>query len=167
MLILGIDPGSRVTGYGMVESRVGHLRVVDYGTIVPPAGLDLMDRLLHIAAALDRLALRAHPDVAAIEDMFHARNSRVALQLAQVRGVAMLSLRRAGLTVHEYAPRLVKKVVTGYGAADKEQVSRMVRVLLHLEGPMPAFDASDALAIAICHAHSSSLVQRLQQAARA
>ncbi len=166
MLILGIDPGSRVTGYGMVESRVGSLRAVDFGTIVPPPGLDLIDRLPHIAAALDRLAERANPDVAAIEDLFHARNSRVALQLAQVRGVALLSLLRAGLPVHEYAPRLVKKAVTGYGAADKEQVSRMVRMLLHLEGSLPAGDASDALAVAICHAHSSTSLQQTRLAAR-
>jgi crossover junction endodeoxyribonuclease RuvC len=156
MLILGIDPGSGATGYGLVESRSGRLRAAEFGSIVPPRGLHLLDRLPHIAAALERLVASWRPDQAAVEDLFHARNSRVALMLGHVRGAALLPLVRAGVPVHAYAPRLVKKAVAGYGAAEKEQVRRMVRILLGLRDGRLSLDASDALAVAICHAHSST-----------
>lgn len=154
MLILGLDPGSSSTGYGLVESRPGRLRAVAYGTLSPPRGLSFLQRLPHIAAALEELAARTRPDVVAAEDVFVSRNLRVALMLGHARGAALLPLLRAGIPVHEYPARLVKKAVTGYGAADKEQVRRMVGVLLALQGRLPALDASDALAAAICHAHA-------------
>jgi crossover junction endodeoxyribonuclease RuvC len=153
MLILGLDPGSSLTGYGLVESRPGRLRAVEYGTFSPPRGLPLLERLPHISLALERLVRRTRIDAVAAEDLFVARNLRVALQLGHVRGAALLPLVRAGVPVHEYPTRMVKKAVTGYGAADKEQVRRMVRVLLALQGASLAVDASDALAVAICHAH--------------
>ena len=166
MLILGIDPGSNATGYGMVESRAGRLLAVSYGMIVPPRGQAFLQRLPALAAFLETLIERVRPDVAAVEDLFHARNSRVALQLGHVRGAVLLPLLKAGIPIAEYAPRLVKKAVTGYGAAEKDQVRRMVRILLGLRGPSPDFDASDALAVAICHAHSASY-HRLREAAGA
>ncbi|MBI1950771.1 MAG: crossover junction endodeoxyribonuclease RuvC [Acidobacteria bacterium] len=167
MLILGIDPGSGSTGYGVVESRSGRLRALAHGTIVPPPGLLFLDRLPHIAAAVETLVREVAPDGAAVEDVFHARNSRVALQLGHVRGAALLPLLRAGVPVHEYSPRLVKKAVTGSGAAEKEQVRRMVRLLLRLGDAPLALDASDALAVAICHAHSSPFPGFCEAAARA
>ena len=154
MLILGIDPGSSTTGYGVVESRSGRLRALAHGTIVPPRGLPFLERLPHIAAAIEGLVRTVAPDGAAVEDVFHARNSRVALQLGHVRGAALLPLLRARVPVYEYSPRLVKKAVTGSGAAEKEQVRRMVRLLLGIRDPCLPLDASDALAVAICHAHS-------------
>lgn len=154
MLILGIDPGSGSTGYGVVESRGGRLRALAHGTIVPPPGLPFLERLPHIAAAVESLARAVAPDGAAVEDVFHARNSRVALQLGHVRGAALLPLLAARVPIYEYSPRLVKKAVTGSGAAEKEQVRHMVRLLLGLRDASLPLDASDALAVAICHAHS-------------
>ena len=153
MLILGLDPGSSATGYGLVESRAGRLRAVTFGTIVPPRGLPFLERLPYIASALEAVIARARPDAAAAEDIFMARNSRVALKLGHVRGAALLPLLRGGIPVFEYPARLVKKTVTGYGAAEKEQVRHMVRLLLALHSSSLALDTSDALAVAICHAH--------------
>ena len=155
MLVLGIDPGSNATGYGLVESRPGTLRAVAYGAIVPARGLGFLERLPEIASALERIVERTRPDGVAVEDLFHGRNSRVALQLGHVRGAALLPLLRAGLPIFAYPPRLVKKAVAGYGGADKDQVRRMVRILLGLHERPLALDASDALAVAICHAHSA------------
>jgi crossover junction endodeoxyribonuclease RuvC len=155
MLILGLDPGSSSTGYGVVDSRSGRLRVVIFGTISPPRNLPFLQRLPHIARSLEELLVRVRPDAAAAEDIFMARNSRVALKLGHVRGAALLPLLTAGIPVHEYPARLVKKTVTGYGAAEKEQVRRMVGILLGMRTDELALDASDALAVAICHAHSS------------
>lgn len=166
MRILGLDPGSSATGYGIVESRAGRLRAVVRGTISPPRGLPFLNRLPYIASALEELLHRHQPDVAAVEDVFVARNSRAALKLGQARGAALVPLLRSGLTVHEYAARLVKRNVVGYGGADKEQVRRMVRILLGLGTERLSFDASDALAVAICHAHLAAF-RRIATATRA
>jgi len=154
MLILGIDPGSQTTGYGLLDSTKGRLRALQHGSIVPPRGSAFLERLPHIADRIEEIVRTARPDAVAIEDLFHARNSKVALKLGHVRGASLLPILRAGLPVHAYAPRLVKKAVTGYGAAEKEQVRRMVRSLLGLHAGPLGLDASDALAVAICHAHS-------------
>ncbi len=167
MLILGIDPGSGSTGYGVIDSRAGRLRVLSRGAISPPADLPFLSRLPYIAAGIESLIRSVAPEGAAIEDVFHARNSRVALQLGHVRGAALLPLLQARVPVFEYSPRLVKKAVTGSGAAEKEQVRRMVRLLLGLgESPL-GLDASDALAVAICHAHSVPYHRLRESAARA
>ena len=167
MLILGIDPGSGSTGYGVVERLSGRLRALAHGTIVPPRGLPLLDRLPHIASAIETLIRTVAPDEAAVEDLFHARNSRVALQLGHVRGAALLPILRARVPVHAYPPRLVKKAVTGSGAAEKDQVRRMVRLLLGLRDASLPLDASDALAVAICHAHSIPIQGLREAVARA
>ncbi len=153
MRILGLDPGSSATGYGLIEYRAGTLRPLVFGVISPPRGLPFLQRLPHIACALEEL-LRDHPpDVAAVEDVFMARNSRAALKLGQARGAALVPLLRSGLPVHEYSTRFVKRAVAGYGGAEKEQVRHMVRTLLGLGDRPLTLDASDALAVAICHAH--------------
>jgi len=156
MLILGLDPGSNRTGFGLIDSRAGRLRLITFGIVRPPANLTFLLRLPHLLAALESLVDRTKPDVVAAEDLFVARNSRVALQLGHVRGVALVPFLRAGIPVHEYPPRLVKKTVTGYGAAEKEQVRKMVRLLVGVHDEDIPLDASDALAVAICHAHCRS-----------
>jgi crossover junction endodeoxyribonuclease RuvC len=153
MLILGLDPGSTRTGFGLIESGPARLRVITFGVIRPPARLSFLDRLPHLFTALGALVTRSRPDVVAAEDLFVARNSRVALQMGHVRGAALLPFLSAGIPVHEYPPRLIKKTVTGYGAAEKDQVRRMVRLLGGLHDTELPLDASDALAAAICHAH--------------
>ncbi|HEU4403608.1 MAG TPA: crossover junction endodeoxyribonuclease RuvC [Candidatus Polarisedimenticolia bacterium] len=166
MLILGIDPGSNATGYGLVESRAGRLTAITFGIIAPPRGLEFLERLPHIATALEQLLVETRPEAVAVEDLFHARNSRVALQLGHVRGAALLPLLKAGMPVHQYAPRLIKKAVAGYGGAEKEQVRRMVQILLGIRDSRMPLDASDALAVAICHAHSAPAL-RVREAAHA
>jgi crossover junction endodeoxyribonuclease RuvC len=155
MLILGLDPGSARTGYGLIESRGGRLRALTYGVIQPPRDTPFLERLPFIARQLEDLLRRARPDAAAAEDIFLARNTRVALKLGHVRGAALLPVLTAGIPVHEYATRLVKKTVTGFGGAEKEQVCRMVRMLLGVREEILVLDASDALAVAICHAHAA------------
>jgi crossover junction endodeoxyribonuclease RuvC len=156
MRILGLDPGSARTGYGLIESRAGRLVSLGYGVISPPRNAPFLERLPLLARRLETLVRDHRPDAIAAEDVFLARNARVALKLGHVRGIALLPALAAGIPVHEYAPRLVKKSVTGYGGAEKEQVRRMVRLLLGLREKDPVLDASDALAVAICHAHAAS-----------
>ena len=156
MRILGLDPGSSRTGFGLIESHAGRLTPVRYGVIAPPRDAPFLERLPLLARRLEMLVRDQRPDVIAAEDVFLARNARVALKLGHVRGIALLPALAAGIPVHEYAPRLIKKSVTGYGGAEKEQVRRMVRLLLGLGNQAPALDASDALAVAICHAHAST-----------
>jgi crossover junction endodeoxyribonuclease RuvC len=152
--ILGIDPGSHVTGYGVLESRGASLRLVSMGGIRPPARLDFSSRLLYIADALAALIGEVNPQEAAVEDLFHALNARSALKLAHLRGVVLAEIARGGVRLFEYAPRAVKKAVTGSGGADKEQVRGMVGRLLQQSFDRAPYDLSDALAVAICHAHS-------------
>lgn len=166
MLILGIDPGSIVTGYGVVESVDGRLRASAHGTIEPPGHLPFLDRVGYVAQAIESLVRTIAPDGAAVEDAFHAHNSRVALKLGCIRGAALVPLLKARVPVFEYAPRLVKKTVTGSGAAEKDQVRRMVRLLLGIGETALGFDASDALAVAICHAHALPHVRLRETAAR-
>lgn len=156
MLILGLDPGSSRTGYGLIESRAGRLHALEFGIVRPPPGLAFLDRLPHVARGLQAIIARNRPDAVAAEDIFLARNPRTALKLGEARGAALLPLLQAGIAVHEYAPHFVRKTVTGYGGADKEQVRRMVRMLLGLRDAEMTLDASDALAVAICHAHAGA-----------
>jgi crossover junction endodeoxyribonuclease RuvC len=157
MRVLGIDPGSTATGYGLVEEHAGGLRAAAYGVITPPAGASFPCRLLHIHRELQALLARLQPDCAAVEAVFFARNVQSALRLGQARGVALLALAEAAVAIHEYSALEVKQAVTSYGQAQKTQVQQMVRLLLGLaEVPEPA-DAADALAAAICHHHAARL----------
>lgn len=155
MLAIGIDPGTATTGYGLVQEKDGSLTVLDYGVIQTAPELEMPERLLEIYRQLNRIILLHRPESSAVEKLFFQRNVRTALSVGQARGVILLALAEARLPVFEYTPLEVKQAVVGYGGADKNQVQQMVRALLSLnEIPQPD-DAADALAIAICHLHSS------------
>lgn len=156
MRVFGIDPGSVRTGYGCVESDGTRHRLILCGTLAPPGGAALADRLHVIHDGLSRLLRDTSPDCVVIEDLFHARNVRSALVLGHARGVALLAAVEAGLPLVEYTPAEVKLATVGYGRADKTQVQQMVKLLLGLSAPPSPHDAADALAVAICHAHSGS-----------
>ncbi|HLE52943.1 MAG TPA: crossover junction endodeoxyribonuclease RuvC [Anaerolineales bacterium] len=158
MLVIGIDPGTAITGYGLVrEGEDGSLALVDYGAIVTPSDQPLNLRLLELYRRLKELLLLHRPDSGAVEKLFFARNVRTALAVGQARGVVLLALAETKVPLGEYTPLEVKQAVAGYGKADKNQVQQMVRALLGLaEVPYPD-DAADALAIAICHVHSDRL----------
>ncbi len=153
--VLGIDPGSQRTGYGLVDCHPGGERYVASGCI-DVAGRHMVWRLQRIYAEVCTLVRLHRPDFIAIESVFLHRNPDSALKLGQARGVALCAATMLGAPVHEYAPRAIKLAVTGYGAAGKPQVAQMVRTLLRLQA-VPAADASDALAVALCHAQSRRL----------
>src|SRR5262252_3353429 len=167
MRVLGIDCGTEYTGYGVVELRADDsLLCLDCGAIKVPPREPMPTRLSRISSRLQELIAEHRPDMVAIEDVFHAVNVKSALKLGQVRGVAMLAASRAGLDVAEYSPLSIKSAVVGYGRAEKGQVQHMVARLLDLaEIPEPP-DAADALAIAICHVHTSTTLARQRVAAR-
>lgn len=152
MRILGIDPGSRVTGYGVVVANGRELGFVACGTIRTAAEADFSRRLLIIFQDLCEVIGTHGPEVAAVEDMFVDRNPRSALKLGQARGAAVVAALHNSLPVYDYPARVVKQSVAGYGQAEKAQVQHMVRALLGLDAN-PSKDAADALAVAICHAH--------------
>jgi len=152
--IFGIDPGSDRTGYGCVETDGSRHRLVAFGAIACPARASFPDKLLVIHSHLVALIAQWRPDCAAIENVFYATNVRSALKLGHARGVAMLAAVEAGLPVAEYSPAEIKRAVVGYGRAEKQQVGRMVQLVLGLDAPPSPHDAADALAVAICHAHS-------------
>jgi len=157
MRVLGIDPGTATTGYGVVEEVEGDLRPLVFGVIRTPADEPLPVRLQSIYQALKELAAEWAPTAAAVEELFFSRNVRTAMSVGQARGVTLLALADIGLDVAEYTPLAIKQAVTGYGNADKAQVQEMVRLLLGLaKAPRPD-DAADALAVAICHLHSARL----------
>ena len=152
MLVLGLDPGSRHTGYGLVERRGSSLRALAFGRISPSLRLDLAARLAQFVNDLSELLDIWHPAVAALESPFHGRNSRSLVVLAQARGALLATLGARGVPTGEVTPAQVKVAVTGYGRAEKPQVARMVQVLLSLNGQPLEPDAADALAVAICYA---------------
>lgn len=156
MRILGIDPGYAITGYAFLDYQDSRFTVLDYGLIQTQAETPFPNRLLTIHQSLDSLCQRWHPEVMAIEELFFARNTTTAIGTAQARGVAIVSCARLGIPVYEYTPMQVKVAVTGYGKAEKAQVQEMVRVLLHLKKIPKPDDVADAIAIAICHAHSGN-----------
>jgi crossover junction endodeoxyribonuclease RuvC len=151
--IIGIDPGSRITGYGVIEKQGHRLGFVTCGTIRTVAEKDFSSRLLVIFNGLLGVIEQHHPEVAAVEDLFVAHNARSALKLGQARGAAVVAAMQQNLPVHDYSARKVKQAVAGYGQASKEQVQQMVQTLLELSG-VPSSDAADALAVAICHANN-------------
>jgi crossover junction endodeoxyribonuclease RuvC len=155
MIILGVDPGSRHTGYGAIDTDGRRHRLVEMGVLDPSPSQDLPRRLCFIHTRLSELIARLRPDVMAVEDMFHARSLRSALVLGQVRGVVLLAAAQCSLDVRSFPPATVKLQVTGYGQAEKSQVAFMVSRLLALPA-QEAGDASDALAVALCQAHQAT-----------
>lgn len=153
MRILGLDPGTATTGYGIVDAEDGRLTAVAYGTITTPAKMEMPYRLQMIQQELQQLIDEFQPDTAGIEEVFFGRNVTTAITVGQARGVLMLTLVNADIPIGEYSPPKIKDAVTGYGKADKQQVQLMVRNLLDLtETPRPD-DAADGLAVAITHYH--------------
>lgn len=157
MRVLGIDPGSETTGWGVVEGDARRYRLVDFGALRASPRHRFAARLLKISDGVEELLARFRPDVCAVEEAFFAANAKTALKLGQVRGVVLVAAERARVEIAEYAPRLVKQTIVGYGAAEKHQVQEMVRVLLALRAAPAPFDASDALAVAITHLHHPGL----------
>ena len=164
MRILGIDPGYGITGFGLIESQRGTSRLLQCGAITTPAGMDFSARLEIIYEDMRNLLEMAKPDAVAIEELFFGQNVTTGIGVAQSRGVILLAIRQAGLEVTSYKPMQVKQAVVGYGNATKHQVQDMTNRLLNLpEMPKPD-DAADAIAIALCHARSStSLLAQLQK----
>ncbi|HUR32453.1 MAG TPA: crossover junction endodeoxyribonuclease RuvC [Vicinamibacterales bacterium] len=154
MKIFGIDPGSDRTGYGCVDTDGSRHRIITSGAIRTRASAPFPEKLLTIHDGLATLLGECRPDCVAIENLFHASNARSALKLGHARGVAMLAAVQSGAAVFEYTPAEVKRAVVGYGRAEKQQVQQMVKLILGLAVLPTPFDASDALAVAICHSHS-------------
>ena len=156
MRIFGIDPGSERTGYGCVETDGRRTHLVACGAITATAADSFPDRLARIHRELAAQLAAHRPDCVAIENLFHANNVRSALKLGHARGVAMLAAVEAGCEVVEYTPTEIKRAVVGYGRAEKHQVGQMIKLLLGLKAVPTPHDASDALAVAICHLHSAA-----------
>lgn len=157
MKVFGIDPGSARTGYGCVQSDGTRHRLIACGAITSPASRSFPEKLKTIHAELATLIAQHQPDCVAIENLFHAINAQSALKLGHARGVAMLAAVEAGVPIFEYTPAEVKQSVVGYGRAEKRQVQSMIQLLLGLAAPPAPFDASDALAIAVCHLHKMNV----------
>jgi crossover junction endodeoxyribonuclease RuvC len=151
MIIMGIDPGSRRTGWGVIRHAGGRSRHLAHGTIALGGRPPLPERLVTLAEAVEGILRQHHPEACAVERIFHAKNARSALVLGHARGVALCQVARAGVALFEYAPSEVKRALAGTGGAGKSQVGRMVRVLLGHPAPIEE-DAADALALALTHA---------------
>jgi crossover junction endodeoxyribonuclease RuvC len=165
VLVLGIDPGTAITGYGLVhEDEGGALALVDCGVITTPAGQPLPGRLQAIYRGLRDVIHQHRPDASAVEELFFSRNVRTALSVGHARGVTLLALADAGLPIAEYKPLAVKQAVAGYGGADKGQVQEMVRLILNLEEVPKPDDAADAVAVAVCHIHSARMSALIEDA---
>lgn len=154
MIIMGIDPGFAITGYGVVKYEGNRFSVIDYGAVTTEATMKMSERLLHLHESLKELINRHKPDAVSIEELFFNKNIKTALNVGHGRGVALLTAAQSGIPVFEYTPLQVKQSVVGYGRAEKAQVQQMVKVLLNLSTVPKPDDVADALAVAICHGHS-------------
>lgn len=154
MIILGIDPGFAITGYGIIKYEGNKFSVIDYGKIETNAGVQLCKRLLAINEKLDELIFKYKPNAVSVEKLFFNKNIKTALDVGHGRGVAIFSAAKAGVEVFEYTPLQVKQSVSGYGRADKTQIQKMVKLILNLDKIPKPDDIADALAVAICHGHS-------------
>ncbi|OLB58459.1 MAG: crossover junction endodeoxyribonuclease RuvC [Ktedonobacter sp. 13_1_20CM_3_54_15] len=157
-IALGVDPGTAIVGYAVVSARGDDLSMIACDVITTPARMPLAERFQQIYQGLVEIIGIYHPQEAAIEELFFAKNARTAMTVGQARGVAMLALANGGLPISEYTPKQIKQAVTGYGSAGKEQVGEMVRILLKLPAIPRPDDAADAAAVAICHLHTASIL---------
>jgi crossover junction endodeoxyribonuclease RuvC len=162
MRVLGIDPGSQTLGWGVVKKDESFYRLIDYGTVKSSPKDHFAKRLAKIYDDLQDVIDRFKPDVLSIEEAFFAINVKVALKLGQVRGVVLLLAEKNSIEIAEYAPRLIKQTVVGYGNAEKHQVQEMVKILLKLPTIPQPHDAADALAIAICHFHHATFANKIK-----
>jgi len=156
MIILGIDPGIATVGWGVVASERGNFRYIDCGIISTPAGMRVEKRLWLIHRALDDIITRYTPNEISIEELFYHNNQKTVINVAQARGVILLTAEEHKIPISEYTPLQVKQAIVGYGRAEKKQVMEMTRIFLHLDRVAKPDDAADALALAICHGHSSA-----------
>ncbi len=163
MRVLGIDPSLKSTGFGIIESRGGSYRPLAFGIIKPKPGLSLPGKLNDIRTEIESLIGSFHPDEVVVENPFLARNVKTAMLLGQVRGAVLVAVAARGLDLYEYSALEIKRAVTGYGQADKEQVQIMVRMLLALEDDRIPQDASDALAAAVCHFNARHLHIKIEE----
>lgn len=155
MIILGIDPGFAIVGYGLLSYVGNRFTTIDYGTIKTAASTPFEERLLTIYDEMDLIIKKYSPDSMAIEELFFNSNAKTAIHVGQARGAIILCAMKNGLKLAEYTPLQVKQAVVGYGRAEKKQVEHMTKIILNLEEIPKEDDAADALAVAICHAHSS------------
>jgi crossover junction endodeoxyribonuclease RuvC len=160
-IALGIDPGTAIVGYAVVMARGSEMSMLVCDAIITPARMPLAQRLQRIYEGLSEIIATYKPQEAAMEELFFAKNTRTAMTVGQARGVAMLALANGGLSIAEYTPKQVKQAVTGYGAAGKDQVGEMVRILLKLADVPRPDDAADAAAVAICHLNTASYTHTL------
>ena len=170
MIILGIDPGYAIVGWGVLEYPNSRFIIRGYGAITTPAGMDFPQRLQMIYDDMNTVIGRYHPDVLSIEKLFFTNNKTTGIDVAQARGTILLAAAQSGMQVYEYTTMQVKQSVVGYGKAEKKQVMEMTRILLHLPAVPKPDDTADALALAVCHAHCAgsglSQNQRFQQQLR-
>ncbi len=163
MIILGIDPGYAIVGYGIIDYRNNHFNVIDYGAILTQANTPFNVRLEMIYDQLSDIIDKYNPEAMAIEKLFYNSNAKTVIDVSQARGVIMLAAQKKGVKTFEYTPLQVKQSVVGYGRAEKKQVQEMTRRILALEKVPKPDDTADALAMAICHAHASgSLMQNIR-----
>ncbi|KIC76191.1 Crossover junction endodeoxyribonuclease RuvC [Neochlamydia sp. EPS4] len=155
VIIIGIDPGTRITGYGIIRVVGNVYQVLDYGCIRPPANYKLTERYLVIFNALEALIHQYSPEALAVETQYVSKNVQSAIKLGMARGIAILAAKKKGIAIFEYSPSKAKLAVVGNGSASKGQVQKMVQLLLKLAQPPKPEDAADALALAICHAHAA------------
>ena len=156
MIILGIDPGLAIVGWGVIEYKGSHFTILGYGSIQTPAGMATEERLSLIFDGIGELIDKYHPDQMAVEELFFNTNQTTGIRVAEARGVIITQAFRKGVKIFEYTPLQVKQAVVGYGRADKKQVITMVTTILGLQKPPKPDDTADALAIAVCHAHSGT-----------
>jgi crossover junction endodeoxyribonuclease RuvC len=163
MRTLGIDPGTAIMGWGVLDEQNGTLDAVAYGAVTTPKKKPPAERLLLLHEGLKELLHVYRPEAAAVEELFFSRNVTTALQVGQARGVVLLTFAQAGVPVYEYKPLVVKQAVVGYGGADKRQMQEMVRITLNLDAAPKPDDTADALAVAICHAYNIPMQRRIAE----
>jgi crossover junction endodeoxyribonuclease RuvC len=161
--MIGIDPGTAIMGWGVIDEQGSTLTLVACGALTTPAGMAQHDRLVLLYNGLCQILTEHRPNSAAIEELFFGKNVNTAITVGQARGVALLALAQAGLPIHEYKPLAVKQAVAGYGGADKKQMQEMVRMTLRLSAIIKPDDAADAVAIAICHAYTAPMLRRIAE----
>jgi len=161
MIVLGIDPSVKSTGFGIIEYSDNNYSVLNYGCIKPPQNLPFPDKFNNIRTCLEDLIMSHSPDEVAIENPFYAQNIKTAITLGQVRGAALVAIASQKKLLFEYSPLEVKKAVTGYGQADKNQMITMIKALLTIEDDTLETDAADALSVAFCHTNTRSFQSQL------